>query len=128
MTIKVKDVIRDNNPTCRLSETVKDALVKMTASRIGAVTLVDDGGKLAGVFTDGDVRRRLQENGDGILDKQMSVAGYTEEPLTVNADALLYEAVNIFNERQIDNIIVLEDNLPIGILDIQDLVKMGLLG
>ncbi len=128
MTVKVKDVIRENNPICRLAETVKDALVKMTASRIGAVTLVNDAGELAGVFTDGDVRRRLQENGEGILDKQMKDAGYTPDPFTVNADALLYEAVNVFNAHQIDNIIVLEDNLPVGILDIQDLVKMGLLG
>jgi CBS domain-containing protein len=128
MTIKVKDVIRENNPTCRLSETVKDALVKMTASRIGAVTLVNDAGELAGVFTDGDVRRRLQENGEGILDQQMGDAGYTPDPVSVNADALLYEAVNIFNTHQIDNIVALEDNQPIGMLDIQDLVKMGLLG
>jgi CBS domain-containing protein len=128
MTIKVKDVIRESNPICRLSETVKDALVKMTASRIGAVTLVNAAGELAGVFIDGDVRRRLQENGEGILDKKMGDAGYTADPFTVNADALLYEAVNVFNAQQIDNVIVLEDNLPIGILDIQDLVKMGLLG
>jgi CBS domain-containing protein len=128
MTIKVKEVIREINPTCGLAETVKDALVKMTASRIGAVTLVTDSGELAGIFTDGDIRRRLQDDGHGILDKQMRAVGYTDNPVSVNADALLYEAVNIFNERQIDNIVVLEDNLPIGILDIQDLVKMGLLG
>jgi CBS domain-containing protein len=128
MTVKVKEVIRKDNPICRLAETVKDALVKMTASRIGAVTLVDDAGSLAGIFTDGDIRRRLQEDGEGIIDKQMRDAGFTADPITVNADALLFEAVNIFNKRQIDNIVVLEDNLPVGILDIQDLVKMGLLG
>ena len=58
----------------------------------------------------------------------MGDAGFTTNPVSINADALLYEAVNVFNARQIDNIVVLEDNLPIGILDIQDLVKMGLLG
>ena len=58
----------------------------------------------------------------------MKDAAYFPDPITVNADALLYKAVNIFNNRQVDNIVVLEDNLPIGILDIQDLVKMGLLG
>jgi signal-transduction protein with cAMP-binding, CBS, and nucleotidyltransferase domain len=128
MTVKVKDVIRANNPVCRLADTVKNALVKMTASRIGAVTLVDDAGQLAGIFTDGDIRRRLQEGGDGILDRAMGEAGFTADPVSINAEALLYEAVNVFNARQIDNIVVLEDNLPIGILDIQDLVKMGLLG
>ena len=49
-------------------------------------------------------------------------------PLTVNADALLYEAVNIFTKNGIDNIIVLENNAVTGMLDIQDFVKMGLIG
>ncbi len=128
MTIKVRDVIRERNPVCRLSDTVNHALVEMTESRLGAVTLVDDGGNLAGIFTDGDIRRRLQQEGRQILDKKMSELNYTSNPVTINSDALLYEAVNIFKERQIDNIIVLEHNIPLGMLDIQDLVKMGLIG
>ncbi len=128
MTIKVGEVIRESNPVCRLSDTVTLAMMKMTESRLGAVTLVDDAGGLAGIFTDGDIRRRLQEQGREILDKKMSELNYTSNPITINADALLYEAVNIFKERQIDNIIVLESNTPLGILDIQDLVKMGLIG
>jgi transaldolase len=128
MTIRVKDVVRENNPLCPLDETVAQALVKMTESRIGAVTLVDAKGALAGIFTDGDIRRRLQEVGREILDRKMADTDYSAKPITVNADALLYEAVNLFNAHQIDNIVVLQDNMPIGILDIQDLVKMGLLG
>ena len=128
MTIKVGEVIRASNPTCRLSDTVTQALMKMTESKLGAVTLLYDDGSLAGIFTDGDIRRRLHDQGQEILDKKMSELNYTANPITINADALLYEAVNIFKERQIDNIIVLESNVPLGILDIQDLVKMGLIG
>jgi len=128
MTIKVGEVIRASNPTCRLSDTVTQALMKMTESKLGAVTLLYDDGSLAGIFTDGDIRRRLHDQGQEILDKKMSELNYTANPITINADALLYEAVNIFKERQIDNIIVLENNVPLGILDIQDLVKMGLIG
>ncbi len=128
MTVKVKDVIRPHNPVCRLEDTVNQALVKMTQSRIGAVSLVDATGGLAGVFTDGDIRRQLQDYGPEILDRCMADTDFTAKPVTVNADALVYEAVNLFNSHQVDNIVVLEDNVPTGILDIQDLVQMGLLG
>ena len=100
----------------------------MTESRLGAVSLVDEKGQLAGIFTDGDVRRQLHQHGREILDKSMSELVSPSSPVTINSDALLYEAVNILKERQIDNIIVLENNIPAGILDIQDLLKLGLVG
>ncbi|MBL0713071.1 MAG: CBS domain-containing protein [Desulfosarcina sp.] len=128
MTVKVKDVIRKHNPVCRLEDTVNQALVNMTQSRIGAVSLVDDEGRLAGVFTDGDIRRKLQAGGSEILDRRMADTAYSDHPITINAEALVYKAVNLFNTHQIDNIVVLENNVPTGILDIQDLVQLGLLG
>jgi CBS domain-containing protein len=128
MTLRVKEVVRDSNPICKMADTVNTALVAMTESRLGAVSLVDDTGRLAGIFTDGDIRRKLQEHGREILDRRMSDIVYTESPVTINSDALLYEAVKVFKDRQIDNIIVLDNNMPAGILDIQDLVKLGLVG
>lgn len=128
MTIKVKEAIRPTNPLCRLDETVTAAMIKMTESGLGAVTLVDAGGKLAGIFTDGDIRRQIQKSGHAVLENKMQDLDFTKEPVTVNSDALLYVAVNTLQEKQLDNIIVLEDNRPIGILDVQDLVKLGLLG
>lgn len=128
MTMRVREVLRESNPICKLTDTVNSALLAMTESRLGAVALVDEAGRLAGIFTDGDIRRRLQEQGREILDKKMSEAVFSSHPVTINSDALLYEAVKIFKERQIDNIIVLENNIPAGILDIQDLVKLGLVG
>lgn len=128
MTKRVREVIRENNPVCPVSETVNNALVAMTESRLGAVALIDDRGNLAGVFTDGDVRRKIQTGGRGILDKPLAELDFSTNPVTVSADALLYEAVNLLKEHQIDNIIVLENNQPAGILDIQDLLKLGLVG
>lgn len=128
MTMKVREVIREANPVCRVDETVTAAMVRMTESGLGAVTLVDANGKLAGIFTDGDIRRQLQRSGTAVLEKKMQDLEYTKEPTTVSSDALLYLAVNLLQERQLDNIIVLEDNRPKGMLDVQDLVKLGLLG
>ena len=128
MTMRVREVIRESNPVCSMNDTVNTALVAMTESRLGAVSLVDEKGQLAGIFTDGDVRRQLHQHGREILDKSMSELVSPSSPVTINSDALLYEAVNILKERQIDNIIVLENNIPAGILDIQDLLKLGLVG
>ncbi len=128
MTMKVREVIRESNPVCSVEDTVTAAMVRMTESGLGAVTLVDGSGKLAGILTDGDIRRQLQQMGQSVLTKKMSELNYTRQPVTVSADALLYVAVNLLQERQVDNVIVLEDNLPKGMLDVQDLVKLGLLG
>lgn len=128
MTMRVNEVVRDVNPICKVSDSVSTALVEMTESGLGAVTLVDDSGRLVGIFTDGDIRRKLQQKGREILDQKMSDLDITQNPVTINSDTLLYEAVKIFKDRQIDNIIVMENNMPVGILDIQDFVKLGLIG
>lgn len=127
MTVKVKEVIREQNPTCSLNDTLLDAVIKMTDSKLGAVSVLGNDGGLKGIFTDGDIRRQLKEQGKAVMDRKMGDFEY-KAPITVNAEALLYEAVNIFNKMQVDNIIVLDNNKPAGILDIQDFVKMGLLG
>ncbi len=51
-----------------------------------------------------------------------------EPALTISADALLYEAAQIFQKQKVDNLVVVEADRPVGLLDVQDLVRMGLLG
>jgi transaldolase len=128
MTVRVKEVIASQNPVTQTTETVFDALAQMTASGMGAVTVVDDKGDLKGIFTDGDLRRSLKENGKELLDKQMAQLLGNKQPITIDAEALLFDAVKAFKESSVDNIIVLENNKPIGMLDIQDFVKMNLIG
>ena len=128
MTRSVGDVVRAENPVCEASETLTTAMVKMTESRLGAVTLVDGNGAVVGVFTDGDLRRRLQEDGQHILEETLAQIGFTKGPVTIEKNAFLDEAVKLFKEFQVDTIIVVDGNRPVGVLDIQDLVKLGLLG
>jgi TalC/MipB family fructose-6-phosphate aldolase len=128
MTLRVKDLIRDANPVCESSDTLTSAMVKMTESRLGAVTIVDAQGKVAGVFTDGDLRRRLQKEGRHILDETLGEIGYSKNPVTIGRDALLNEAVKLFKEFEVDTVIVIDGEQPCGVLDIQDVVKLGLLG
>src|SRR3954470_12987393 len=104
MTTKVKEVIRGANPVCDTSETLSNAMVKMTESRLGTVTLVDGSGAVAGVFTDGDLRRQLQRGGRQILDKTLSAIGFSTKPHTIDANALLNDAVKLIKKAEVDSI------------------------
>lgn len=128
MTAQVKDLTRSHNPICRASETLISAMVAMTESGLGIVSLVDGDGNIAGIFTDGDLRRRLQNDGREILDKTLEEIGYSKNPVTTGAEALLDEAVRLFKEFEVDSIVVVKNSKPVGVLDIQDIIKLGLLG
>jgi transaldolase len=128
MTMRVDQVIRPENPVCPAGESVKNAMVAMTESRLGAVTIVDEQGSVAGIFTDGDLRRKLQSAGREILDKSLSEIGFTKDPVTVARSSLLDDAVRLIKENEVDSVVVVDDTAPCGVLDIQDLVKLGLLG
>ena len=128
MTENVKDVMREFNPLVKLEDTIFDALSQMTESGLGAVTIVDGSGDLKGIFTDGDLRRNLKEKGKGFLDNKMADCISNATPITITKDARLFDAVALFKDKQIDNIIVTDNNKPVGMLDIQDFVKQNLVG
>jgi len=121
MTVKVKDVLRNEASIINIHKTITDALVVMTKSKLGATTIVDDNNHIKGVFTDGDLRRLLEAEGDHVMDKKLSDLDL-HYPVTIEADSLLYDASVIFRERKFDNIVVVDNNQPVGILDIQDLI------
>ncbi|MEM9022357.1 MAG: transaldolase family protein [Bacteroidota bacterium] len=125
MTMRVQEVIRSSNPTVSENEPVLEALVQMTQGGFGAVSVLDTSGNLKGIFTDGDLRRKLQENGKDVLQQQMGSFTYST-PVTIEADALLEEASGLFKEKHIDNIIVVRDKAVIGMIDIQDLANLDL--
>jgi TalC/MipB family fructose-6-phosphate aldolase len=120
LTVKAKEAAT-NNPTVELSHSVLDAIVKMTESGAGAVSVVDGSGKLAGIFTDGDLRRLLQNSGKDALQKKLNEFEM-KVPVYVTADALLYDAMDLIKKHKIDNLVVVENEKPIGMLDVQDLV------
>lgn len=119
MTVRVKDVLNSKNPIVSADTSVTDALVKMTEYGFGSITVTKDG-KVVGVFTDGDLRRKLQENGREILTKKIGEFQY-KEPISIDSDALLNEAADLFKKTKVDTILVTESGKPIGMLDIQDL-------
>lgn len=120
MTVRVKEAANGINPLVSADDTLQSALVKMTGYGFGAVTVTNADGSVKGVFTDGDIRRLLQNDGEQILSKKMGDMLYGT-PISVDANALLNDAAGIFKKTNVDTILVTENGMPVGMLDIQDL-------
>jgi len=122
LTTKVKDAIRPVKPVVSADTSVSDALVKMTEYGFGCVAISNGSGHVIGVFTDGDLRRKIQAEGRDFLSHKMGDFKY-KEPISIEGDALLNDAAELFKKTNVDTILVMENGSPIGMLDIQDLEK-----
>ncbi|MGB9602146.1 MAG: CBS domain-containing protein, partial [Limisphaerales bacterium] len=114
------------NPVASCDITVKEGLLIMTGAKAGCLSLVNSKGKLVGVFTDGDFRRHIAQD-ETVLAKKLKEV-MTPNPICIRDDALAAEAVKIFNEKNIDDLIVVNSKRePVGIIDSQDLPKLKLM-
>lgn len=120
MTVRVKEALNGINPIVEADTTLAESIVKMTEFGFGAITVVNNDGSLKGVFTDGDLRRKLTTDGRDVLSKSMSDFTYNTA-ISVEGSALLNEAAGIFKSTKVDTILITENGKPIGMLDIQDL-------
>jgi arabinose-5-phosphate isomerase len=128
LLVKVRDIMRagPRNAVGRRETTVKEALLLMTRARSGVVSVVNSNGTLAGVFTDGDLRRQMAAD-EGVLSKPLSEV-MTPDPVCVQEEALAAEALKIFKEKSIDDLVVVNARgRPVGLVDLQDLPKMKIL-
>ncbi|MFH1414712.1 MAG: KpsF/GutQ family sugar-phosphate isomerase [Elusimicrobiota bacterium] len=127
LLLKVDDIIKrtGGNPVVSSGSTVKDALIEMTRTRIGATSVVDDKGCIIGYFTDGDLRRHLQEDPD-IINKQIDSV-MTSDPRKISSGSLAIEAREILKKYNFDNIPVVDpDGKPVGVIDERDIIREGL--
>jgi arabinose-5-phosphate isomerase len=114
-----------HNPLVRENEKVKNVLYKITSARAGSATVVDARGALKGIFTDGDLRRHLND-GQNILDWKVSKV-MTARPTTIEADKLAAQALEILRSKKIDEVPVIDKKRrPVGLLDVQDILRAGL--
>ncbi len=124
MTMKVRELVSDINPTVTREETIHDCLVKMTIGGFGAATIVDEEMHPIGIFTDGDLRRMIEKEGSRSVDRKIADLPI-KTPVVIDADELLFKAAAIFKERQVDTLIVTSGGKAKGMLDIQDLMKLS---
>ncbi len=126
--LKVADVMRtgDRLPLVAGSAGVMEAIRAMSRARSGAAVVVDADGRLAGVFTHGDFARSWQAGGQALAARPLSEL-MTPTPITIGADRLAVEALKIFEQHRIDDLIVVDgDDRPVGLIDTQDLSRLRL--
>lgn len=119
----VADVMHkgDNLPIVGSDETMATALVTMTQKSFGCLGVVDAEGKLAGIITDGDLRRHMGEN----LPKARTADIMTRRPKTIGPEALASAALDLINRSRITALFVVENGKPVGIVHIHDLLRLG---
>lgn len=121
--MKVEDIMRTgrDNPIVHEKKLVSEVLLAITGARAGCASIVDDEGRLVGIFTDGDLRRHIKGHPDLLRLKVREVM--TSMPITIAKGRLVQEAMRIIKEKRIDEIPVVQDGKPIGLIDVQDLLK-----
>ena len=124
---KVEDIMRKGrqNPVVKEDAVIKDVLLVITGSKAGSALVVDTKGKLAGIFTDGDLRRHLESDTD-LTSKRVSEV-MTKNPIVIKKGRLAQEALSVLRQKKIDEVPVVDDKgRPAGLIDVQDLLKAGL--
>ena len=128
MLLRVGEIMRsgERNAVANESLSVKESLLVMTQAKSGSLAIVNARGKLVGVFTDGDFRRQMSADPELLARALKSVM--TRNPICIRDTALAVEALKVFDERNIDDLIVVNAKKePIGLIDSQDLPKLKIM-
>ncbi len=127
LLLRVSDLMRKgvDNPVVGEESRVKEVILRITAARAGAASVVDRDGRLCGFFTDGDLRRHI-ESRSNILEEPIRLV-MTKDPLTIEEDRLAVEALRLIGSRKVDELpVVNAAGEPVGMLDVQDLLNAGI--
>lgn len=129
LTATISDMLEpDSNPVVKTSDTLRSAVIKLVESRLGGVNIVSDDGKLAGVLTDGDLKRIMVSGENSPLDNAVEKV-MTKGPAVISLNKSAAEAVEIMENRESQLSIlpvVDDDGKPVGILRLHDIIKSHL--
>lgn len=128
LLLKVEHVMHagDELPQVRRGILLKDALLEMTRKGLGMTAVLEADGSLAGIFTDGDLRRALDRGVDVRQEHIDNVM--TRDGKTARAEMLAAEALRIMEDHKISSLVVVDDaNRPVGALNMHDLLRAGVI-
>jgi arabinose-5-phosphate isomerase len=124
LLLRVADIMRTGERLAKVrgDQLVRDALLAMTSARAGAVAVVDANDMVLGIFTDGDLRRHLND-GPALADRKVEQV-MTPKPISVRQDHLAVDVLAIYEKHAIDDLVVMDERGRLaGMVDIQDLPK-----
>ncbi|MBU2893552.1 KpsF/GutQ family sugar-phosphate isomerase [Colwellia sp. D2M02] len=128
LLLRLEDIMHQEERIPVVADTafIKDALVEMSLKGLGMTAVVNKNNVLTGLFTDGDLRRILDEEVNIHHDTIASVM--TQKPRTAHADMLAAQALKVMEDNKINGLIVVNElNQPIGAMNMHDLLKSGVL-
>ena len=128
LLLRVRDIMRTGDRVALVPRDalVRDAVVAMTGARAGSVAIVDAGGRLAGIFTDGDLRRHM--TGEGNLGARPVAEVMTANPIRVRDEQLAVDVLATFEKYAIDDLVVVDaGERVVGMIDLQDLPRVKIL-
>ena len=113
--------VGDEMPVCAVGTKMPAAIRELSLKRFGCVCVVDEAGRLAGIFTDGDLARNLDRNlAETKVDEVM-----TRNPKTVPPQMLAGTAIALLNDHNIGALVVVENDRPVGLVHFHDLLRAG---
>ncbi|HTM63637.1 MAG TPA: KpsF/GutQ family sugar-phosphate isomerase [Gammaproteobacteria bacterium] len=128
LLLRVNEIMHQsmNIPTVSQGASLKEALLEMSQKKLGMTTIIDAAGKLIGIFTDGDVRRALDNNAD--IHKTSIDSIMTKNPKTIRSDMLAAEALSMMETFKITSLVITNDQQqPDGIIHIHDILRAGVI-
>lgn len=126
MYLKVSDIYPGNSfPTVVPETPLGEVILQMTGGRLGAAAVLNPTGGLAGIVTDGDLRRMLGRPASEII-RVRAEDIMTRNPRTIDADESAAAALALMQERNITQLVVMQDSRPVGFIHLHDLLKEGL--
>lgn len=128
LLLRLQDIMHvgERIPVVYEQALIKEALVEMSLKGLGMTAVINDKKVLIGLFTDGDLRRILDEKVD--IHQDIINTVMTHSPTTASADMLAAQALKIMEDKKINGLIVVdENNTPVGAMNMHDLLKSGVL-
>ncbi|WP_027079273.1 KpsF/GutQ family sugar-phosphate isomerase [Luteimonas mephitis] len=125
LLLHIGDVMHagDEVPVVPADASLADALMEMSRKRLGMTAIVDGGGRLLGLYTDGDLRRTLADPSIDVHAARIADV-MTRSPVAIDAGALASEAARLMEDRKITMLVVLDDERRVvGALNIHDLLR-----
>ena len=121
--IRVSDIMHtgDEVPLIKEDMLMSEALLAIAGKRFGCAAAVDENGRLAGIVTDGDLRRHMAPN---LLSMRVREV-MTRNPMTARANQLAAEILGIMNSKRVTSLFIVENETPVGIIHIHDCLRAG---
>jgi len=124
--LRVSDLLSANqSPFVAPTSSIKEAIVAISKSRLGAAAVINESNQICGIITDGDLRRMLEKMDDLSVLQAKDIM--STSPKKINGDALAAEALELMRQNNINQLLVVDNEQYSGIIHIQDLIREGII-